>query len=263
MKRRFVWAGFLLVLFAAACGSSAPPTAPGPVVVPPVDSSPTPPVPAPPPPPTLGITRILAFGDSMTEGTTSPTFTPFTLTAGRPESYPFKLRALLNSRYTAQSIDVYNAGSAGEDAGGSIARDRLTGAMSESKPQLLLLMEGANDLNKVPLDSTNVTLIVGAMEDMVRNATGRGVTVMLATIPPQRVGGKGSPRLVEKYNNELKVMAGKKGAILVDVNAMLPLSMIGQDGLHPTEAGYQKLAEIWQDAIKVRYETAPPSIARR
>src|SRR5580765_3356043 len=103
------------------------------------------------------------------------------------------------------------------------------------------------------------------MEDMVRLATGRGMQVLMDTIPPQRAGGRNAaaPGLVDKYNGQLKVMAGKKGAILVDVNAMLPLSLIGQDGLHPTEAGYQKLAEIWQDAIKVRYETAPPSIARR
>jgi len=124
-------------------------------------------------------------------------------------------------------------------------------------------MEGANDLNKVPADSTNVTLIVGAMEDMVRNATGRGITVMLATLPPQRIGGKGSPRLVDKYNSELKVMAGKKGAILIDDNAQLPLSLIGQDGLHPTETGYQKLAEIWLDAIRGRFETPPAATVRR
>ena len=44
-------------------------------------------------------------------------------------------------------------------------------------------------------------------------------------------------------------MAAKKGAQLVDVNTLLSLSEIGQDGLHPTEAGYQHLAEIWLDVI--------------
>ena len=91
--------------------------------------------------------------------------------------------------------------------------------------------------------------------------------MILATIPPQRTGsGKAAAAgLVEKYNNELRQMAAKKGAILVDVNAQLPLSLIGQDALHPTESGYQKIAEIFLDAIKAKYETPASTItaARR
>ena len=52
-------------------------------------------------------------------------------------------------------------------------------------------------------------------------------------------------------------MASKKGAILVDVNGQFPLPLIGQDGLHPTEPGYQTLAEMMFEAIKTRYEVAP------
>ena len=130
--------------------------------------------------------------------------------------------------------------------------------MSEVKPDLAVLMEGANDLNALPEGMDTVTPIMGAMEDLVRDATGRGIRVFLATIPPQRPGGQRAARagLVNRYNSELKVMATKKGAILIDVNALLPLSLIGQDGLHPTDAGYQKLAEILLDAIKTRYEVA-------
>ena len=212
------------------------------------------------PPPTLGITRILAFGDSMTAGTTSVTFVPFTLTAGKAESYPFKLQTLLAARYTAQAMEVYNDGVPGENTPEGSAR--FGGELSAAKPQAVLLMEGANDLNN-PVLQLDVTSITGRMEDMVRLATGRGMTVFLATIPPQRVGGKGNPALVDKYNGQLKVMAAKKGAILVDVNALLPLSLIGQDGLHPTEAGYQKLAEIWLDALKAKFETAPAATVRR
>src|SRR5690242_2390524 len=72
MRRRSNWVGLLLLVLSAACGSSGPPTAPSPIVTPPVDPGPsTPQPPTPPPPPTLGITKILAFGDSMTAGTTS------------------------------------------------------------------------------------------------------------------------------------------------------------------------------------------------
>jgi len=262
MKRRSNWVGLMLLVLAAACGSSGPPTAPSPIVTPPVDPGPSTPQPPTPPPPTLGITRILAFGDSMTAGTTSPAFVPFTLTAGRPESYPFKLQTLAAARYTGQTIEVFNAGVPGETTVDGNAR--FGGVLSESKPQAVLLMEGANDLNH-PTLSLDITSVTGRMEDMVRLATGRGMQVFLATIPPQRVGGRNAaaPGLVDKYNGQLKVMAGKKGAIVVDVNALLPLSLIGQDGLHPTESGYQKLAEIWLDALKAKYETAPAPTVRR
>jgi lysophospholipase L1-like esterase len=258
MRRRILLAGLLLGFFATACGSSGPPTGPGPIVTPPPDQQPPPP--PPPPPPTLGVTQILCFGDSMTAGTVSPALARFALDAGRPESYPFKLQTLLAARYTAQTITVLNAGQAREPA--EQARDRFNGALSEAKPQLLLLMEGANDLNSP--GSIDVSEIVSAMEDMVRDATLRGIPVMVATLPPQRLGGRNTadPELLDKFNRDLRLMASKKGAQLIDVNTMLPLSLIGEDGLHPTEQGYQKLAEIFFDAIKAKYE-APAPTARR
>jgi lysophospholipase L1-like esterase len=262
MKYLALAAGLCLTVLASSCGSSAPPTGPGPITTPPPDPGPPPSPPAPPP--TLGVTKILAFGDSMTAGTTSLTFVPFTLTPGISASYPFKLQALISARYTTTTVEVYNGGRAGEKT--TEGRDRLGGVMSEAKAPLLLLMEGANDLND-PVLSTSVSSITGRMEDMVRNAQGRGMTVMLATIPPQRTGsGKAAaPGLVDKYNNELRQMAAKKGAILVDVNAQFPVSLIGQDSLHPTEEGYQKIAEIFLDAIKAKYEipASTVSAARR
>lgn len=242
---------------AAACGG-AQPTTPTPIVV-----TPEPPSPPPPPPtPVLGVTRILAFGDSMTEGVTSPTVGLRMLTAGLPQSYPYKLQTLVTARYTDQTLTVLNAGRAGEVASDSGTRTRFNGALSEAKPELLLLMEGANDLNSV---NVSVNATVNAMEDMVRDAQGRGIFVMLATIPPQRPGPGSkatSPDVLARYNTSLRTMAAKKGAQLIDVNALLPVSLIGQDGLHPTEAGYQRLAEIFLDAIKTKYEKAVAALAR-
>jgi lysophospholipase L1-like esterase len=124
-------------------------------------------------------------------------------------------------------------------------------------------MEGANDINTLPDGVTNVSPIVAAMEDMVRAAAGRGAQVMVATLPQQRPGQKNTQHymLVPRYNEELRTMAIKKGASLVDVNAMVPLSLIGQDGLHPTEAAYDMIAGLFFDAIKSRFEVV--TAARR
>jgi lysophospholipase L1-like esterase len=246
---------------AGSCGDS--PTRPAPIVSP----QPTTPAPAPTPPPApaprLGIARILAFGDSMTEGTTSSPLTLwiFALDAGIPKSYPFKLQSLMAARYTDQAIAVLNAGFAGRRAAQDL--ERFKSAMSEAAPDVILLMEGANDLN-APLranESMNdrISHTVGSLEEMVKAAARQQVPVLLATLPPQRAGGsraRAAPYL-PRYNDELKEMAVKKGAEIVDVFSLFPMSEVGQDGLHPTEDGYQRLAEIWMEALGSRYEIAP------
>jgi lysophospholipase L1-like esterase len=249
-------------LMVGGCSGSPIQPGPGPIVQPP----PPPPPPPPGPAPVLRITKILTFGDSMTEGVDSP---PFALTVddwrlplspGRSQSYPFKLKALLDGRYTSQSLAVYNGGRAGRSAREDVGR--FSQALSEaSRPELVLLMEGANDFNS-PLGvgegiNARVRAVVDALEDMVREASGRGIPVMVATLPPQRLNSPkgGGTDFVPRFNELVRIMAANKGAQVVDIGS-LPLSIIGQDGLHPTEAGYARIAELWFEAIRARFEQA-------
>ena len=246
----------------ALTGCGASPTAPPArtVVQPIVDAGPPPP---PAPSPRLNIIKILAFGDSMTEGVNSPAVPSFgfsgtlQLGPGRAESYPFKLQALVSERYRDQSIEVFNEGIAGRQARDD--RERFNQAMSRVRPDLILLLEGANDLGG-PLDpgegiNARVTLTVGSLEDMVRDAGFRAIPVMIGTLPPQRPGAPKAAGLaaLPRFNTAVIEMAGKKGAQVIDIGG-LPLSLIGTDGLHPSEAGYQRMAEIWFDAIRARFE---------
>ena len=133
----------------------------------------------------------------------------------------------------------------------------------------MLLMAGANDLlNMSDLSGSEldkgIQTAVDTVEDMLRLTVERGTPVMLATLPPQRpTSPPGVPTrgvaaaFLGRFNSGLKTIATKRGAILVDVNAQLPLSFVGADGLHLTEQGNQKLAEIWLEALKARYEMAP------
>ena len=270
MKRRVCGVRLVPVLLAAialalpgACGGGSP-TQPAPFVPQPIPDTPAPAPPAPAPVPRISVTRILAFGDSMTEGTTStPVAGLFALDAGLPRSYPFQLQTLLRERYAEQTVEVFNGGRAGRRA--SQDRERFNAAMSDTRPHVILLMEGANDLN-APFESgeginDRIRTTTNAIEDMVRDAGARQIPVFLATLPPQRPGAPkaGAAGFVTRYNDALRAMASKKGAEIVDLFSQLTTAEIGQDGLHPTEAGYRRIAEIWLQALKARYETAPPA----
>ena len=252
MNRRQLLLGLGSAFVAAACGSS--PNQPGP--------TPLPPQPQPPPtvpPPRLRITRILAFGDSMTAGTTSaPVPGVHVLDAGLPQSYVFKLQSILTQRYSAQSVLVFNEGRAGNRAAED--RGRLIDAIRASNPEALLLLEGANDLNMVG-NRDAISPTIGALEVLIGEGVSRGIRVFIGTLPPQRPGGKSAAaRFVGDFNEQIRRMAPDEGATLVDFFRLLSLNDIGEDGLHPTEAGYQHMAEIWMEALKAAFEEPAPSL---
>jgi lysophospholipase L1-like esterase len=165
-------------------------------------------------------------------------------------------------RYSAQTVSVFNAGWAGRRA--SEDRERFADMVREASPELILLLEGANDLNNI-VGSTNagIEFAVGSMEEMVKYAVARAIPIFVVSLPEQRPGqpNTSNAALVPRYNDALRTMAQKKGAMFIDLYAQFPLPLIGQDGLHPTEAGYDKFAEIFLDAIRQQYET--PAAALR
>jgi lysophospholipase L1-like esterase len=204
-------------------------------------------------PPRLTATRFLSFGDSLTLGTTSVPSIRFL--EEQPDSYPFKLHRLLAQRYTAQSPVVLNDGVGGEMAaspslhspGGDV---RLPQSVDTHRPEVVLLMEGTNDLQVPnPIDALE------ALEGMVRNARVRGARVFLATIPPQKPGFRtnaASMALIPGFNDQIRALATREGATLVDVfNGMRNRpDLIGADGLHPVPQGYDLMAQIFFDAIR-------------
>ena len=209
--------------------------------------------------PQLAKTKFLAFGDSITAGTTSPA--PSILTLNVEDSYPTKLLALLSQRYQDQTIVVKNAGQAGEkiDEG----RSRLSGVLDANDPQVLLLLEGANDLNTARGDA--ISTIIHGLEDMVGKAERRNIAVLLATFPPQNpVGKRGNgANYVPELNQKIRALAADEGAILVDLYAGFGgtwVGYIGEDGLHPTPHGYDRMAEIWRDKIQEVYDRPAPAI---
>ena len=211
-------------------------------------------VPPPPPPPRLSVTRILAFGDSLTEGESNgqdirpQTHNPST--PGVSQSYPFKLQALINARYVLQQIGVFNGGLGGQRA--SEARQRFNDLLVSLAPQTVILMMGTNDLN----GNASVNLTAGEMRNMVRDAKNRNVIPFLSTLPRMVPGGHRAihPELVAPYNAALANVAAVEAVTLIDVFPHITEQFITPDGIHITEAGNQRLAEIYLEALRARFE---------
>jgi len=216
-------------------------------------------------PPQLSLSRFVAFGDSLTAGeiTVQGEGGIRTLTVRDDLSYPTELRLSLAGRYTAQSILVVNSGVKGELTGAGLARiaSVLTGQY-----QVLLLMEGANDLNNSNASTRDRAL--GNIRAMVRLAKGRGLRVDLGTLPPQNPlaccprRGNGDV-LLPSYNDGIRAIAAAEGVRLVDVFAAFNgdvTTLIGPDGLHPTAAGYATIAGAFFKEIKATLEVPPASV---
>jgi lysophospholipase L1-like esterase len=205
-----------------------------------------------PPAPRLALTRFLAFGDSLTVGIVSQPAPTFALTATL--GYPEILQGLLSQRYTSQPITTFNEGKAGEWA--TEGATRLPGVLRARDPDVVFLMEGDNDLNA--LGERGIRSAAAAVESMAKEARFQGARVFIATLPPQRADGirAESSGLVVRYNRELVAVARGELATLVDVYASFgnDASLIGPDGLHPTEAGYRRIAETFFASVRSSLE---------
>jgi lysophospholipase L1-like esterase len=187
-------------------------------------------------------------------GTSSADGTPhFRLILVPSASYPTQLLSQLRSRYTRQTaqLQVTNAGVAGEWAEDGVKR--LPGVLSSSRPEAVLLLEGANEL--AALGTPGVQRASRAIDAMAREVRNRGARLFLATVPPTRGAGQNAIALtlIQSLNSTIRTTARGEGAVLVDVYAALatdPTRYIGPDGLHPTEAGYLKIAETFFAAIR-------------
>jgi lysophospholipase L1-like esterase len=181
---------------------------------------------------------------------------------------------MLRGRYTAQNPVVVNAGLAGEAANDSDTRRRFTRTLNEQSPEILLLQEGINDLHGLDFygipHATGIANLVRALQDMSNEARGRGIRVFLATLLPERpnrcrayaIPPRSPVDLITPTNNQIRSMAAAQGLDLIDLFALMEPqldTLIGQDGLHPTVAGYTAMAQAFFDAIRQKVEVAPPS----
>lgn len=208
------------------------------------------------PPPRLRFTRFVAFGDSITEGVVSPA-PSLLMSLGTPEAYPGRLQAMLADRYTAQTIEVVNRGLAGERL--QKGRDRLPDVLDEEQPEVLLLQEGINNLRNVPTSE-----LAADFRSMVRTAQRRDVLVLPALLLPvsdaREAGRPGTQAGIRAFNEQIRRISRELDCgDPVDLYSAFVENpgLLGMDGLHPTAEGYVRIAELFFEAIRERWEEPP------
>lgn len=208
------------------------------------------------PGPFLFADTILAFGDSLTWGTTY--FCGLSECSSRTTGYPQRLEALLRARFPAQTALVQGAGSPGECASVSCnsftvaGRDRLPATM-QGIHDLVVILEGVNDTNAIASDS----FIEGGLRAMVQTVKSAGKSVVLCGLLPVKANEdtgefRASPSRIASMNGRLAQIAAEEAVPFVDMvaafgSAFQPL--LSPDGLHPNDAGYQRMAEAIANTV--------------
>jgi acyl-CoA thioesterase-1 len=164
---------------------------------------------------------ILAFGDSLTVG----------VGADKKNSYPSVLAEL-------SGLTVINAGVSGETTGGGAKR--LPGELDRHSPDLLLLIEGGNDILKNQ-DHDSIKENLGIM---IQAAKSRGVQVVLFGIPRKSLFSESAPFYQELANENQLVF---DDSLVVD---LLHTPSLKADQIHLNKAGYRKMAESIYELLK-------------
>jgi len=178
---------------------------------------------------------ILAFGDSITYGTSSSSGTPLT-------GYPILLERKSEPSLGGHCVTI-NGGEPGEST--SEGRTRILTWLSYFKPDLTLIMEGTNDeFFKVPYSQTESNL-----RSMVAAAQASGSAAIIGTIPPVVKSSTHDrteqEKLIEGFNPRIYTIASDMGIRVARVWETITAvpgwqtKLIDQETAnHPNDTGY-------------------------
>jgi acyl-CoA thioesterase-1 len=165
--------------------------------------------------------KIVALGDSLTTG----------LGLAASDAFPAKIKRALAAKGLV--VEVTDAGVSGDTASGGLAR--LAWSVPEGTDAVILEL-GANDM----LRGTDPKLTRGAIEQIVRALTDRGIAVLIC-------GMRAAPNLGQDYARSFDALFAEVAAAYADRNVTFyPFFLDGvaadpklnqPDGLHPTAAG--------------------------
>ncbi len=161
-----------------------------------------------------GDATILAFGDSLTQG----------VGTDLAHSYPSQLQKLTGLR-------VINAGISGETT--SQGLQRFQGLIEEHSPDLVILLEGGNDI----LRNQDPAIIKHNLAQMIEIAQARGIPIILIAVPEKSLFSSNAELYIQ--------LAEDYSLVLIEdlLSDLLRQAKYKSDPIHLNRAGYQKFAE--------------------
>lgn len=211
--------------------------------------------------PVLDARFLMGFGDSVTFGVSSRWVTVDSsgqqaIFSYDMAGYPPRVFDILKSRYPDAPLIIDNQGLAGERVAND-GKDRFKTVMNGGH-DLVILLEGYNDLNA----GTSVNGIIDALRSIVENAKAKGKRVIICNLTPGKEREDGLPRKapdldrVMALNAAIDVLKTQQGIPRVDLWAAFGSDygrFLSPDGLHPNEAGYQRIASAIAEKIIESY----------
>lgn len=199
----------------------------------------------------FNMVRILAFGDSLTEG--------WTAFGTKFHPYSSKLQILLQSLPVSKPFSIINRGISGETT--EQMQARLPRILAKDGPfDLAIILGGTNDLGR-SLDKKANSLferLKSLHEEILKECP-----LSVALTIPEGGFDERNPALRKKrskVNQLLKdyVQANRDKMILCDLSVKLPHKSLSEedrrrfwhDGLHFTPDGYDRMAEVIFEDIK-------------
>jgi len=172
--------------------------------------------------------RVVAIGDSITEGICRPDGTP----------YPARLAGLSGKNVINQGrCDERTASGAG----------RIGGVLNKYKPGTIVILYGANDA----LDGRSTDAVINSLRSMCNAAIANKTIPLLGTCLPIYGGRSAANSRVQAYNDAIRSLARELGIRVVDFNKEFgnERSLIQPDGVHPSNAGLQVMAFAVNDRL--------------
>jgi acyl-CoA thioesterase-1 len=172
--------------------------------------------------------RVVALGDSITEGICRPDGTP----------YPARLAGLSGK-------NVINQGRCDERSSGGVGR--IGGVLNQYKPGTIVILYGANDA----LDGRSTDAVINNLRAMCNAAIANQTIPLLGTCLPMYGGRSAANSRVQSYNAAIRSLAKELGIRVVDFNKEFgsERSLIQPDGVHPSDAGLQVMAFAVNDRL--------------
>ncbi|NND82207.1 MAG: SGNH/GDSL hydrolase family protein [Gammaproteobacteria bacterium] len=212
---------------------------------------------------------VVVFGDSITsesgydESSSGSFARNGALNAGLPSQL---LTQILNESRRPSLVPNWGhggttTGRAPDGSGQNNGVERISGNLASSKAtypstqKIVLILYGTNDFGfGIPASDTGFNTQI-----MIDRARAQGFIPVVGTLTPR------ASRSVASVNSAIKSAASIKNAKLVDIftlfNAAGGMSLL-IDGLHPTTAGYQVIAQSWFDEfLEQNIEAKSPVIA--